>query len=211
MKAATYLVLAWACGATIAGAQTIGDAAMQSAVTAEMNVARTQPQAYIERLLEYRKTIRGNYAYRTVQGPRGPYTLGTRLAEGVGGVDKAIAFLRRQPPLAPLAADPVLLAAAQRFAIEQARTGVWGHTGADGSSLSSRIQRDGTRRNQNAETIMYGAPTPPEIVMHLIIDDGVRDRGHRDVIFDPQMALVGTACRPHPKWMICVSEYSSLR
>lgn len=190
-------------------AATRADTALDREVIAEMNFARTRPQAYIARLNAYRPTIRGGYAYETIKGPNGPYTRGTRLAEGTGAVDGAIRFLQRQRPIRPLAADAALLEAAQRFADEQARTARWGHVSADGKSLDDRIARDRTRHINNAETIMYGSTTAADIVMHLIIDDGVRDRSHRDVIFDPALGLVGTVCRRHPKWNICVSEYSS--
>lgn len=185
------------------------DAALHRQVVDEINLARARPQHYAAGLVAYRATIRNGYAFKTMQGPNGTYTARVRLVEGVRGVDGAIAFLQRQSPVGPVAGDRKLLAAAQRFADEQARTGKWGHQSADGRDLTARIEADGTRKIANAETIMYGKSTAHDIVMHLIIDDGVRDRSHRDVIFDGSLTLVGTACRPHPKWMICVSEYSS--
>jgi uncharacterized protein YkwD len=185
------------------------DAELQRQVVDELNFARTRPQDYIEGLVAYRSTIQGRYALKTVEGQYGPYTVRTRLSEGTSAVDKAIDFLKKQAPIAPMAGDAKLLAAARRFADEQARSGKWGHESADGSALSDRIAQDGTRRNFNAETIMYGKSSAQDIVMHLIIDDGVPDRSHREVIFDPALTLAGTVCRPHPKWMICVGEYSS--
>jgi uncharacterized protein YkwD len=187
----------------------VKDAELQRQVVAELNFARTQPQDYIEGLVAYRSTIQGRYALKTAEGPYGPYTVRTRLSEGASAVDKAIAFLKKQAPIAPMAGNGKLVAAARRFADEQGRSGKWGHVSAGGNDLSERIAQDGTRRNFNAETIMYGKSNAHDIVMHLIIDDGVPDRSHRDVIFDPVLTLVGTVCRPHPKWMICVGEYSS--
>lgn len=205
------LLVAGALAAGPAAAQDIGarDAELQRQVIDELNFARTRPQAYIEGLVAYRATIQGRYALKTVEGPYGPYTVRTRLSEGASAVDKAIAFLKKQAPIAPMAGDAKLVAAARRFADEQSRSGKWGHESADGSDLSDRIAQDGTRRNFNAETIMYGKSSAHDIVMHLIIDDGVRDRSHRDVIFDSDLTLAGTVCRPHPRWMICVGEYSS--
>ena len=192
-----------------AQAQGASDGELHRQVVAEINAARTRPREYIDGLVAYRAPIRDGYAFKTVQGQYGHYTARVRLKEGVGGVDNAIAFLQRQQPVDRIAGDPRLLDAARRLAEDQARTGVWGHTTAVGRDLDARIAQDGTRQIANAETIMYGKSTARDIVMHLIIDDGVRDRGHRDVIFDASLTLVGTACRPHPKWMICVSEYSS--
>ena len=194
---------------TPAKAQNVRDAELHRQVVEEINFARTRPQDYIEGLAAYRATIRNGYAFKTVDNGQGPFTARVRLREGTSAVDKAIAFLRRQAPVDRIAGDPALLNAARRFAEEQARTARWGHVSADGRDLTARIEADGTRKIANAETIMYGKSTARDIVMHLIIDDGVPDRSHRAVIFDRALTLVGTACRPHPKWMICVSEYSS--
>ena len=203
------LLMAMAFPGMPAAAQDGRDAELHRQVVAEINTVRSRPQNYIDSLVAYRATIRDGYAFKTMQGQYGPFTARVRLKEGVGGVDRAIAFLQRQPAVAPVAGDARLLNAARRFADEQTRTGIWGHLSADGSDLTARIARDGTRRIANAETIMYGKSTARDIVMHLIIDDGVRDRSHRAVMFDGGLTLVGTACRPHPKWMICVSEFSS--
>ena len=205
------LLFAGMLAASPATAQDIGaqDAELQRQVVDELNFARTRPQDYIEGLVAYRSAIQGRYALKTVEGQYGPYTVRTRLSEGASAVDKAIAFLKKQAPIVPVAGDARLVAAARRFADEQSRTGKWGHESADGGDLSDRIAQDGTRRNFNAETIMYGKSSAHDIVMHLIIDDGVSDRSHRGVIFDPALTLAGTVCRPHPKWMICVGEYSS--
>lgn len=193
----------------LAQSVSVRDAELDAQLVAEMSFARTRPQDYIAGLVAYRATIDGRYALKTVESAQGRYTIRTRLSEGVSAVDKAIVFLKKQPPIPPMAADARLQAAARRFAEEQAQTGKWGHVAADGRDLGDRIAEDGTRRNYNAETIMYGKSSAHDIVMHLIIDDGVSDRSHRDVIFDPLLTLVGSSCRPHPKWMICVSEYSS--
>jgi uncharacterized protein YkwD len=38
------------------------------------------------------------------------------------------------------------------------------------------------------------------VIESLLIDDGVRDRGHRRNIFDPSSRVVGIACGPHPRY-----------
>ena len=207
---ASILLMA-AMAATPVAAQTVNarDAELHRQVVDEINFARTRPQDFIDGLVAYRATIRNGYAFKTIDNGQGPYTVSVRLREGTSAVDKAIAFLRRQSPVVRVAGDRALFNAARRFAEEQARTARWGHISADGGDLSTRIESDRTRKMFNAETIMYGKSTARDIVMALIIDDGVPDRSHRDVIFDNALTLVGTACRPHPKWMICVSEYSS--
>ena len=39
-----------------------------------------------------------------------------------------------------------------------------------------------------------------DVIESLLIDDGVRDRGHRRNIYDASARLIGIACGPHPKF-----------
>jgi len=70
-------------------------------------------------------------------------------------------------------------AAADHFA-EQVE-GQLGHNGNDRSSPGDRISRYGTWSATWGENIFYGQKTARGIVLTLIIDDGVRSRGHRKI------------------------------
>ncbi len=59
------------------------------------------------------------------------------------------------------------------------------------------------------ENISYGPDDGREVVLQLIIDDGVPDRGHRANIFSPGFRLAGVVCGPHPKFRtICVIDFA---
>jgi uncharacterized protein YkwD len=47
------------------------------------------------------------------------------------------------------------------------------------------------------EVINYGREKPRWVVMQLLIDDGVPDRGHRKAIFNPAFHTAGAATGPH--------------
>jgi uncharacterized protein YkwD len=59
------------------------------------------------------------------------------------------------------------------------------------------------------ENISYGPDDGLEVVLQLIIDDGVPDRGHRANIFSPDFRLAGVACGPHPTFRtVCVIDFA---
>jgi len=104
--------------------------------------------------------------------------------EGVRALDDAIRFLHRAKPKPPLALSPGLCLAAADHCREQAG-GATGHYGNHGSDPGNRISRYGVVSQGWAENIAYGRHTAREIVLALIVDDGVRGRGHRKNIFNP--------------------------
>lgn len=71
-----------------------------------------------------------------------------------------------------------------------------GHSGSDGSSPMSRVRRHNPKCRGVDENIDYCCRIGAEIILNLIVDDGVPDRGHRDNIFH-DYKYVGTAFGPH--------------
>jgi hypothetical protein len=62
--------------------------------------------------------------------------------------------------------------------------------------MESRIQKYGNYTSA-AENIAYGTTGGREIVLQLIIDDGVANRGHRTNIFNPSLKFLGSATSTH--------------
>ncbi|MCK4516888.1 MAG: CAP domain-containing protein, partial [Spirochaetaceae bacterium] len=88
-------------------------------------------------------------------------------------------------------------------------TGDTGHIGSDRSEFSTRIERYGQWLISIGEVISYGPTTGREIVVGLLIDDGVPDRGHRTSILNPDFSLVGIAIEEHPAYgNVCVIEFA---
>lgn len=177
-----------------------GEARLAREVMEEMNRLRTDPRAYVAVLEDYRGQFRGDQVIRP-----GRVTIQTR--EGVAAVDEAIRFLRRQPPLPPLRRDAVLEAAARDHVADQGPTGLIGHHGSDGRDFASRVAR---RRGDpyGGENISYGYDTAREVVIQLLVDDNVRDRGHRVNLFGADYVRAGVGCGPHARFSyMCVIDY----
>ena len=201
---ATLLVGAPAVRAADIGDMARGGARLDDAVLGELNLARTHPGAYAERLRRYRQAFDGLIARADEGG------VDEETEEGVAAVDEAIAFLERQRPLAPLSIDPGLGEAASDQARGQGESGGFGHASADGSSFDARIGRRVGWRGAVAEDISYGEANAVAVVRQLIVDDGVADRGHRTNIFDPALAFAGVGCGPHRVYdSLCVIDFAA--
>jgi uncharacterized protein YkwD len=159
-------------------------------VLAVINYARTHPQAFARQL-------RDADGYATWAG------------DEPGAVDEAITFLMRQPPLPPLRWEARLGTAARDHADAQGWTGQEGHVGPRGETFSQRMQRVGLYAGLSAESISYGQMSPEDVVRQLIVDSGVRNRGHRRDIFSGSFQAAGVGCGEHARYgAMCVIQYA---
>ncbi|RNC69412.1 MAG: CAP domain-containing protein [Desulfuromonadales bacterium] len=182
--------------------QAAAEGDLARAVRAELNAARANPRNYAEYLRAYRAHISGRYYI-----PPGSRTRFV-TKEGAAAVDEAIRHLLRQKPLRPLAWSDALSRAAADLAVEQGKTGTTGH-GEGKTGMKARIERHGRWERTIGENISYGPNEARGVVMQLIIDDGVPNRGHRTNIFDPTYGTVGITCGPHPVFeTLCAIDFA---
>jgi len=171
---------------------------------AETNLARTEPARYADHLRKMRSNFTGNI-YRD---PGTAVMLVT--TEGIAALDEAINYLTKQDPLPPLTWSDGLAKAAADLVRDQGQSGKIGHDGGRSGGMQKRIERHGIWTGRIAENIGYGPGTARLMVVELIVDDGVPDRGHRKNIFTHDFAVAGAACGPHPLYRsMCVMEFAS--
>lgn len=172
-------------------------------VLAEINLARTHPDEYAEFVRIFRGSFRGKL-FR-LQGRTFVDT-----EEGVAAVDEAVRFLVRQEPLEPLSWSVALARSAAELARESALTGDTGHYGRKSGGPKQRIGKQGEWEGRVGENIGYGPTDARLMVMQLIIDDGVPDRGHRKNIFSRDFRLGGVECGPHPRYRnMCIIDFAT--
>lgn len=128
---------------------------------------------------------------------------------------KAGARWTRRPVLAEGATIPPLAlslrecaGAADHFAEQTG--GAVGHGGVNGTTPSARMARYGVCGGPWGENISYGHGSAREIVMALIIDDGVRGRGHRQNVFNPAYSVAGAPIGSHTKFgTVCSIDFAA--
>lgn len=185
-------------------AQTTNWATVEQNLIAEHNRVRQNPQSYIP-ILEARLASM-NRQGNIPNGCGRNCTLMTN--EGKPAVEEAIRFLRDQQAVGALTASDGVAQAAKAHATDQ-RNGALGHTGSDGSRPSDRLTRFGVTNVGTGENIAYGPSSAQDIMVNLIVDDGVADRGHRTNIFRPSWATAGAGCGPHEAYrVVCVINYA---
>lgn len=172
-------------------------------VIRELNLARTDPAGYAEFIKDYKRYYVGNLIRIAGQTP-------IRTQEGVTAVDEAIEFLENAGSCLTLRVSKGLSRAAEDHVEDQSPSGETGHQGSDNSSPLQRMLRYGEIRGGYGENIAYGEYNARQVVMQLIIDDGVPDRGHRENIFTCDFRVVGLHCGAHHRYgTMCVMNFAT--
>ena len=78
------------------------------------------------------------------------------------------------------------------------RTATASHEG--GGGLTARVSKHGQWVSGLAENLAWATTNAHETIVNLMIDDGVRNRGHRKNILNPAYTKVGVANDEHPRF-----------
>ncbi len=168
-------------------------------VIGELNRVRTNPQEYAAYLQAHRSL------YTTEGYLKQPGKPLLRTHEGVAALDEAIRELSHARPQSPLSASDLLVGSARLLVDDQSQSGQTGH----GSYPFDRMARAGVANGARGEDVAYGAHTAEQIVYNLVVDDGVRDRGHRRNIMQTMFNQAGVSIGNHPVYgTMCVIDFA---
>lgn len=101
--------------------------------------------------------------------------------------------ITKLPMLKP---NEILYSTAKKHAIDMGETGQQGHDSSDGTSFGKRVMKV-YGPHLIGENCSYGIQDPQEMVIVLLIDDGVKNLGHRKNILNEQFNEIGVSIKPH--------------
>ena len=188
--------------AGLAAAQTASP--LEQGIFSEVDELRANPSAWVHILKSERPWPPGH-------APAIPDHERLTTWAALRTLEEAIGALEELPGALPrLEFSPALSRAAADHVRDTGSRGLIGHRGADGSSLSQRMERYGIWSGRIAENIIYGPSGPRDAVFDQLLDFGVTDRGHRWTLLNPAWRYVGISCGPHKLYRVmCVLDFAS--
>lgn len=175
---------------------------MEKAFLNEINEVRGNPKKCVGYLEENKKSVKNN----EINLPDGRRIT---MIEGIPALDDAINEVSKFTKFDAYVYSAGLSKVAARQLSDLMEDSTLGHKGKDGGDLISRLTRYGTVGINYAENISYGAITPRDVLMAMVIDDGVKTRAHRKNIFSARFKLFGVACGVSAKGVnLCVAEFA---
>lgn len=167
---------------------------LEKNVVLELNKVRSNPQRYVEEYLdELQTSFDGKIFSYPGQDP-------VKTQEGINPLKECIRELQKLSPLPLLNPAEGLAKAAKDLVSDQQKNGGIGHIARNGSTPQKRIEKYGEWDICSAEDIAYGSSEARQIVIFLLIDDGVPDRAHRENILNPCFRFAGVSYGTHPNY-----------
>lgn len=117
-----------------------------------------------------------------------------KFKEGIPAMKEAENFLKNAKPVPELKLNVGMSYAAFKHSVYMLKKGKLDHTGKGGSSMSNRLEEYGdweTTIGENILKTINDTRTPEVIVMEWLIDDGVKNRGHRQNLLKKDFKVIG--------------------
>ena len=100
-------------------------------------------------------------------------------------------FLKNMNPLPPLKYSEEISKACRDHIYDIGPNGLITHEGSDGSNITDRIEKYCEWDGIVAENLDFGFRIGENVVMNMIIDDGVKEKNQRKNIFNKEFNYIG--------------------
>ena len=161
------------------------------------NELRKNPQSFIPKLKESLNHFRDKIYHKPGEDPIQTY-------EGPEAIENAIEFLKAQKPVEELTYDENISLACKDHVHDLGVKGLTSHEGSDGKNISDRIEKYCEWEGAAAENLDFGFKKAENIILNMLIDDGVQERNQRYNLFHPNFKYIGIGAGPHRDYGVCV-------
>lgn len=170
----------------------------EASLWSELNRARNEPKEFAKYLIEMKPRFQGN----KYEVPNKSNVF-KQTTEGVDAVEEAIKFLLNASPLKALRLSTGLSKSSQDFVrlIGNAKNFDGIETN---EQATERLSRYGRWTGKLLQNVALGDLSPTETVASWIIDDGNKNRDHRNSIFSNDIEFAGVASGPHNQFSRCI-------
>ena len=176
---------------------------LEQQVILELNKVRSNPKRYAEEYLEELRTAYSGKLY--IYPGQDP----VKSQEGIKLLEECIEVLKHTEPMPIVKPAEGLAKAAAELVADQQKNGGIGHIARNGSTPQKRIEKYGDWDICSAEDITYGSFEARQIVIALLIDDGVPNRAHRKNILNSCFRFSGVSFGQHPSYQsMCAIDYA---
>lgn len=173
---------------------------LRQGILAELNRLRASPNSYIQILEEEMQYFND----LTLQRPGYPKL---ETYEGAEGYRQAVEFLRKQKPVNTLTFDDDLALSANDHLEDIGEKGLYTHEGSDGRTVSERIEKYIEWEVACCELIDVAFKRPQDVLISLLVDDGVKEKPHRVHLFREEFTHIGIAVGEHKEYdVVCVMD-----
>ena len=171
--------------------------AIQRDLFIELNNLRKNPKSYIPLIEAEMKLLKKNNILKKLDS-----NLQIQTIEGKDAYLDAIKFLQLQQPVPPLKEETRLSSAAMDLVKDIGKRGIVSHQDQNGQYVSERIEKYCEWDYSAGEVIEVSSKNPQDILISLLVDDGLKNRPDRKTLFNQKYNFVGIGTGPHLEYEI---------
>ena len=154
------------------------------------NDIRTNPFSYISKLKDLIPYFKDKIYHHPLEDAITTY-------EGTEAIEEATQYLKSLKPMRSLKYSEEISKACRDHITDIGSKGLTGHIGSDGSNITDRLEKYCEWDGIVAENLDFGFKEASNIVMNMIMDDGVKERCQRGIIFSNEFNYIGIGVGPH--------------
>ena len=171
--------------------------AIQKDLFIELNKLRQNPKSYIPLIEAEMNLLKKNNILKRTDS-----NLQIQTVEGKEAYLEAIKFLEHQQPVPILKEESRLSSAAMDLVKDIGNRGIVSHQDQYGQYVSERIEKYCEWDYSASEVIEVSSKNPQDILISLLVDDGLKKRPDRNTLFNSKYNYVGINCGMHTEYEI---------